>query len=67
MTFEAMARIRDSVLDALFSGQPSSVEQATDALREVTRWAWLPALSGVAVSADHARGAHENAARAGVE
>jgi hypothetical protein len=67
MIFEAMARIRNSVVDALFSSQPSTAEQATDALREVTRWAWLPALSGIAVSGDHARRAHETAVRAGTE
>lgn len=67
MTFEAMARIRDSIVDALFPAQPSTAEQATDALREVTRWAWLPALSGVAVSGDHARRAHETAVRAAAE
>jgi hypothetical protein len=67
MTFEAMARISDSIVDALFPAQPSTAEQAIDALHEVTRWAWLPALSGVAVSGDHARRAHETAVRAAAE
>jgi hypothetical protein len=67
MIYEAMARLRDGVVDAMFSSQPSTAEQATDALREVTRWAWLPALSGIAVSGDHARRAHETAVRAGAE
>jgi hypothetical protein len=28
-------------------------------LADVTRWAWLPALSGVSLAGDHARKAHE--------
>ncbi|WP_247048464.1 hypothetical protein [Arthrobacter rhizosphaerae] len=30
-------------------------------LADVTRWAWLPALSGVSLAGDHARKAHEAA------
>ena len=53
-----LARIRD----ALLSPQcPASDDQATDALQQVTRWAWLPALSGIAVAVDGARSAHEAA------
>jgi hypothetical protein len=53
-----LARIRD----ALFSPRsPGTAEQAADTLQDVTRWAWLPALSGVAVAADQARSAYETA------
>jgi hypothetical protein len=60
-----LARIRD----ALFAAERSAPEeQDTDALQQVTQWAWLPALSGVAVSgvtvaADHARSAREATVR----
>ncbi|WP_458113301.1 hypothetical protein M1D88_04000 [Arthrobacter sp. R1-13] len=33
-------------------------------LADVTRWAWLPALSGVSLAGDHARKAHEAAVNA---
>jgi hypothetical protein len=62
MTIELLARIRDTVVDALFFAlRPGTVEQAGDALQEVTRWAWLPALSGIAIAGDHARTSHETA------
>ena len=35
-----------------------SGEQAADAMADATRWGWLPALSGVAVGAEHARQSH---------
>jgi hypothetical protein len=58
-----LGRLRRTLADALFSGHfPGPAEEASDALQQVTRWAWLPALSGVAVAAEHARGAHETAA-----
>lgn len=57
-----LARLRDTVADALFLARlPATEEQAADALSEVTRWAWLPALSGIAVAGDHARKAHDAA------
>lgn len=37
----------------------TSLEQAADAMAEASRWGWLPALSGVAVGADHARARHD--------
>jgi hypothetical protein len=40
----------------------TSPEQAADAMAEASRWGWLPALSGVAVGADHARARHEESA-----
>lgn len=65
---ELLARLRDTVADALFLARlPATEEQATDALSEVTRWAWLPALSGIAVAGDHARKAHGAAAGGGAE
>ena len=49
-----------TIRDALFAAEcPASKEQDTDALQQVTQWAWLPALSGVAVAADQARSARE--------
>jgi hypothetical protein len=38
--------------------------QAADAMADATRWGWLPALSGVAVGADHAREQHVESAAA---
>ncbi|TLM70676.1 hypothetical protein [Pseudarthrobacter sp. NamB4] len=32
--------------------------QEADAMADASRWAWLPALSGVAVGGDHARRSH---------
>ncbi|WP_175417129.1 hypothetical protein [Arthrobacter sp. 24S4-2] len=46
----------------------SAWEQGNCAIADVTRWGWLPALSGVAVAAEHAARAHrESAAPAGGE
>jgi len=51
---------------AAFAAAPDAWEQGIAATADVTRWGWLPALSGVAVAADHARKAHrETAAAAG--
>ena len=35
-----------------------SGQQAADAMADATRWGWLPALSGVAAGAEHARRSH---------
>jgi hypothetical protein len=35
-----------------------SQDEAADAMADATRWGWLPALSGVAVGAGHARTHH---------
>jgi hypothetical protein len=60
---ELLTRMRAALADALlFSPVPSTTEQANDVLQEVTRWAWLPALSGVAIGGDHALRTHGNAA-----
>ncbi|ACL38869.1 hypothetical protein Achl_0874 [Pseudarthrobacter chlorophenolicus A6] len=40
----------------------TSPEQAADAMADASRWGWLPALSGVAVGADHARARHDESA-----
>ncbi|MEK0154135.1 hypothetical protein [Arthrobacter oryzae] len=37
-------------------------EQGNAAIADVTRWAWLPALSGVSFAADHAAAAHKETA-----
>jgi hypothetical protein len=59
---ELLARMRAALADAvLLPPVPSTTEQANDVLQEVTRWAWLPALSGVAVGSDHALRTHGNA------
>ncbi|MFF1384424.1 hypothetical protein ACFVWT_12760 [Arthrobacter sp. NPDC058288] len=45
---------------------PGAWEQGNSAIADVTRWGWLPALSGVSIAADHAAAAHrETAAAAG--
>ncbi|MFE5838087.1 hypothetical protein [Arthrobacter sp. NPDC056493] len=60
---ELLSRARAALADALLLPPvPATAEQANDALQEVTRWAWLPPLSGVAVAGDHALTAHVNAA-----
>ena len=60
---ELLTRMHAALADALFfPPAPATAEQASDALQEVTRWAWLPPLSGVAVGADHALRTHGNAA-----
>jgi hypothetical protein len=35
-----------------------SGQHAADAMADATRWGWLPALSGVAAGAEHARQSH---------
>jgi hypothetical protein len=37
-------------------------EQGNAAIADVTRWGWLPALSGVSFAADHAATAHRETA-----
>jgi hypothetical protein len=39
-------------------------EQGNAAIADVTRWGWLPALSGVSIAADHAAAAHRKKAAA---
>jgi hypothetical protein len=60
---ELLTRMRAALADALlFPPVPATAEQASDALQEVTRWAWLPPLSGVAFGGDHVLRTHGNAA-----
>lgn len=60
---ELLTRVRAALADALFFPPVhGTAGQANDALQEVTRWAWLPPLSGVAVAEDRALRTHENAA-----
>ncbi|MFF2319255.1 hypothetical protein ACFVTE_23670 [Arthrobacter sp. NPDC058097] len=60
---ELLSRVRAALADALlFPPDPDTAGQANDALQEVTRWAWLPPLSGVAIAEDRALRTHENAA-----
>lgn len=49
------------------SAGQSAWEQGNDAIADVTRWGWLPALSGVAVAADHAGRAYRETAAAASE
>ncbi len=46
---------------------PSAWEQGNAAIADVTRWGWLPALSGVSIAADHAARAHGQTAGAAGE
>jgi len=65
---EMLTRMRTALAEALFFPMyPPSAEHASDALQEVTRWAWLPPLSGVAVAADAAYNTRENAIGKAVE
>jgi hypothetical protein len=59
MTAQFPARIRAWFADTFYCETPG---QAADATADVTRWAWLPALSGVAVGGDHAYARHAEAA-----
>jgi hypothetical protein len=60
---KSLTRMRAALAEALLLPPvPATAEQANDALQEVTRWAWLPALSGVAVGGDHALRMHGNTA-----
>ncbi|MDQ0077076.1 hypothetical protein [Arthrobacter oryzae] len=45
---------------AAVSPEASAWEQGNAAIADVTRWGWLPALSGVSVAADHAARAHRD-------
>lgn len=52
---EFLTRMRALFAEALFvAPAPGTEEQANDALQAVTRWAWLPPLSGTAIAADRA-------------
>ena len=65
---ELLTRVRAALVDALFFPPvPDSAGQATAALQEVTRWAWLPPLSGVAVAEDGAIRSRVNAAAKAAE
>ncbi|HJV98805.1 MAG TPA: hypothetical protein VJ617_06910 [Arthrobacter sp.] len=59
MTPPLLASVRSWLADVFFC---DSVDQAADAMADATRWGWLPALSGVAISGDHARAAHGSGA-----
>jgi hypothetical protein len=53
--------------DAAPGPDPSAWEQGNAAIADVTRWGWLPALSGVSIAADHAAKAHGQTAGAAGE
>ena len=53
--------------DAAPGPDPSAWEQGNAAIADVTRWGWLPALSGVSIAADHAARAHGQTAGAAGE
>jgi hypothetical protein len=59
MTEQFLTRVRAWLADAFYYETPG---QAVDAMADATRWGWLPALSGVAVGADHARAQQAEAA-----
>jgi len=59
MTAKFPARLRTWLADTFYCETPG---QAADAMADATRWGWLPALSGVAVGADHAREQHRKSA-----
>lgn len=50
-----LKRLRAHLVDAFTY---ESGEDAADAMADATRWGWVPALSGVAVGAGHARQSH---------
>jgi hypothetical protein len=58
MTAHNAGRVRDWIRDVFTYDSP---EHAADAMADATRWGWLPALSGVAAGADHARASHAGA------
>jgi hypothetical protein len=65
---ELLTRVRAALANALFFPPvPGTAVQACDALQEVTRWAWLPPLSGVAVAEDRAFRTLVNAAAKAAE
>ncbi|MFF1253672.1 hypothetical protein ACFVYC_14390 [Pseudarthrobacter sp. NPDC058329] len=59
MTAQLPARVRAWFADTFYCETP---DQAADAMADATRWGWLPALSGVAVGAGHAREQYEKSA-----
>lgn len=59
MTSPLLASARSWLADVFLC---DSVDQAADAMADATRWGWLPALSGIAVASDHARGTHADGA-----
>ena len=52
---------------AASSADHGAWEQGNAAIADVTRWGWLPALSGVALAGDHAAKAHRETAAAASE
>jgi hypothetical protein len=54
MSSPLLARLGSWMADVFLC---DSVDQAAGAMADSTRWGWLPALSGVAAGADHARSA----------
>ena len=50
------------VASAASAAGHSAWEQGKSAIADVTRWGWLPALSGVAIAADHAARTHRESA-----
>jgi hypothetical protein len=61
MSSSLLARLGSWMADVFVC---DSVDQAAGAMADATRWGWLPALSGVAVGADHGRSAHLAASQA---
>jgi hypothetical protein len=61
MSSSLLARLGSWMADVFVC---DSVDQAASAMADATRWGWLPALSGVAAGADHARSAHLAASQA---
>jgi hypothetical protein len=55
MSSSLLARLGSWMADVFVC---DSVDRAAGAMADATRWGWLPALSGVAAGADHARSAH---------
>lgn len=62
MTAEFLFRLRAWLTNTFTFDSP---DDAADAMADATRWGWLPALSGVAIGAGQARGAHLDAAPEG--
>jgi hypothetical protein len=55
MTADILCRLRAWLTETFTY---DSLDEAADAMADATRWGWLPALSGVAVGARHARAHH---------
>ncbi|MBP1234276.1 hypothetical protein JOE40_003919 [Arthrobacter sp. PvP102] len=68
MTTRLLTRIASwfeaSPMPAAASSAGGAWEQGNAAIADVTRWGWLPALSGVSIAADHAATAHRETAAA---